>query len=248
MGEKMKIAIVDDEKKFAQIIETEVQQFFWFVQEPTSIQRYNTGKGLLEEMSEKQDFDIYFLDIEMPGLDGLEVARRIRRQRPEARIVFITNYDKYAVSSYKVRASYYVLKSSYEDDLSEALHIIWEEEKKERKRLETDFYIIGGGYQEWRLSLGDIAYLTKDTKYVVFHCYDEKEYKERTTLEVVLSKLSAERFVRIDKGCVVNMKYVCGWKEKIVTLRIGDTYIKHPVSRRLSTKVASELLAYWRRG
>ncbi len=243
----MKIVIVDDDREFAQKTEAVVQAFFGKVQEPIEIQTVTGGKRLLEELQEKKEFDIYLLDIEMPDMDGLELARRIREFHREAKIVFVTSYDQYAVSSYKVRASYYVLKRDYERDLYEALDMIWTEEKRRREYLKTDFYTIQNEYREKRFALDDILYLKKDGKYVVFSCIGEKEYRERTTLEAVLEKLPQDRFIRIDKGCIVNMRYVFERNENAVTVYAGGSYVQLPVSRRLIPKVSSQLLEYWRK-
>ena len=74
----MKIAIVDDEEKYLDRIEKSVGDFFQKKNELAEIFRYTSGKILLMALTRGEYYDVYFLDVEMADLNGLELAKKIR--------------------------------------------------------------------------------------------------------------------------------------------------------------------------
>lgn len=78
--------------------------------------------------------DVAFLDIEMPGMSGLELAKALKEENPDARIVFVTSYDRYAVDAFAVRATGYLLKPARPEDVRRELTFIYDE-RRERSRL-----------------------------------------------------------------------------------------------------------------
>ena len=90
----MRIAIVDDNQSFAENMKQVVEDCLRSRQETAEIRYCANGYGILGDVEEGRNYDIYFLDVEMPAIDGLELAQRIRRLEPEANIVFVTSQCK----------------------------------------------------------------------------------------------------------------------------------------------------------
>lgn len=89
----MKIAILDDKQIYLDMIRQEAGRVF---QKVECICQYADSEGLLHDLAKGSGFDIYFLDVELPGVDGMTAAREIRRQDTDANIIFITAFAKYA--------------------------------------------------------------------------------------------------------------------------------------------------------
>lgn len=89
-----------------------------------------------------------------------------------------------------------------------------------------------------RLPIDEIRYLTKEKKYVVFYGKEGQMARERTTLEKVYEKLPHERFLYVNKGCIINMKHIIGLKNEIVTL---DNKVEHVISRLMASDVRKEV-------
>ena len=130
---QMKIAIADDDREFAKKTEEVARQFCEAAGEAADILCVTEGDTLLEKAECGETCDIYILDMELPGLDGLELARRLREKDEDAWVVILSNYDEYALPAYKVRPYDYIVKTKYEEELPSALEGIWNERRRKEK-------------------------------------------------------------------------------------------------------------------
>lgn len=146
----------------------------------------------------------------------------------------------YALPAYKVRACDYIMKDAYEREIPAVLNRVREEKLKESQE---GFYLILTATTAEKLCFDDIVYLIKEKKYVIFHCMDGLCYRERAALEGIYRKLPGDRFIYINKGCVVNMKHVCGFREDVITMDTGG--IKHTVSQKRIPTVWEQLREHW---
>ena len=235
----MRIIIVDDDMNYSEKAEREINKFFEGINEPVSVSRYNKGSILLDELSMDKSYDIYFLDVEMPGINGLELAQRIKSVEADADIVFVSAYSKYAVPSYKIRACYYILKEEYKVEIPVILKRIWQE----RLDKANDYYVIQNTAYGKRMQMDDIMYVMREKKYVIFYCINGKEYKERGSLGDVYCRLPHDRFVYIDRGHIINLKHVSDWEGDVIRLQSGVELI---ASRRMCLAFKDALARYWR--
>lgn len=235
----IRIVIVDDDEDFSEKMEVIIKKFFEEIKEPVFVRRYSEGSALLNELASKRNYDIYFFDVEMPQINGLELAQKVKSTEAEADIVFISAYEKYAVPSYKVRACYYILKEEYKMEIPIILRRIWQERMNGAK----DYYAIRNASYGKRIRLDDIVYLTREKKYVLLHCLEGKEYRERGSLEGVYRRLPHDRFVYIDRGYIINLKHVYGWDGDVIKL---DNGLELVASRRMNLAFKNALARYWR--
>jgi len=235
----MRIVIVDDDMFFSETLEKTIKYYYEQIKEPVSVNQYSKGSILLDELSMGRSYDIYFLDVEMPGINGLDLARRIKNIEADADIVFVSAFTKYAVPSYKIRACYYILKEEYKVEVPVILKRIWQE----RLDKVEDYYVIQNIAYGKRIQVNDIIYLMREKKYVIFCCVNGKEYKERGSLGDVYCRLPHDRFVYIDRGYIINLKHVSDWEGNIIRLYSGVELI---ASRRMGLAFKDALARYWR--
>lgn len=236
----MRIAIVEDDIQFAGTVEKVIRDFFAEKKEAVEI-RCIESTTLLWELNVQKDYDVYLLDVEMPGMNGLELARKVRFMDADARIIFLTSYEEYALRSIKVGAYYYILKESYQKELFMILERICREEDESRE----DYYIILTKSHGCKVLMDNILYLTKEKKYAFFQCLNGGVYTERDSLENIYQRLPQERFIMIERGIIVNMKHIVQFARLEVTMRDGKTL---PVGRSRLTEVREKLADYWGEG
>ena len=233
----MRIVIVEDDILFAEEAKKTMQDFFTAKGEVVDIRRLE-ATTLLEELNGQKNYDIYLFDVEMPGMNGLELAKKVQFKDRNARIIFLTSYEKYALQSIRIGAYYYILKDSYQKELCRILERICQEEKAHRE----DYYIILTRSYGYKVLMDNILYLTKEKKYVFFQCLNGAVYMERDSMENIYRRLPKERFMMISKGIVVNMKHIMRFEKLEVTMQDGTTL---PVSRKMGADMRDKLADYW---
>lgn len=233
----MRIVIVEDDILFAEEAKKTMQDFFTAKGEVVDIRRLE-ATTLLEELNGQKNYDIYLFDVEMPGMNGLELAKKVQFKDRNARIIFLTSYEKYALQSIRIGAYYYILKDSYQKELCRILERICQEEKARRE----DYYIILTRSYGYKVLMDNILYLTKEKKYVFFQCLNGAVYTERDSMENIYRRLPKERFMMISKGIVVNMKHIMRFEKLEVTMQNGTTL---PVSRKMGADMRDKLADYW---
>lgn len=183
-------------------------------------------------------YDLYILDVDMPGKNGIEVAKEIRREYPEPVIIFVTNYVDYAVEAYEVDTYRYIPKQIMETKLPEVYDVLLPAvlEKEER------YYIIEKRGEIEKIPYSNIFYIKKEGKYVVF-VHRRGESRIRGSLVTVLEDLDSEEFIVIDKGRVANIKHVM--KLKSYDLHMRDGLVLSVGSARFG-QVKQAILDFWR--
>ena len=184
------------------------------------------GASALESIAELQP-DVAFLDIRMPGLTGIEVARGLADASPRTQVVFVTAYDQYAIDAFEQGAIDYLLKSITRERLLatvqriqaraaaghpdgatlEALlrHLSAREMPASKPPL---VWITASAGKDTRLIMvDDVAYFQADNKYTTVMTA-EGESLLRTPLRELLDSLDAATFKQIHRSTIVNMKAV----------------------------------------
>ena len=114
----MNIAVCDDRMEVTDLLYKMIKTYF--SQHHlllTSIKIYSDGDCLLQDIQKGSPFDIIFLDIELPGLNGLEVAQFIRQIDSEVLLVFVTGHPEYMSDAFKVEAFDFLSKPVQEEDM-----------------------------------------------------------------------------------------------------------------------------------
>ena len=101
----MKVLIVDDEISALRDLERAIKKVILQVEISTTDEAWKAV-----EACRKQSYDVVFLDINMPGMNGLTLAMKVKETAPDARIVFVTGYDQYALEAYRIHAHGYIMK------------------------------------------------------------------------------------------------------------------------------------------
>lgn len=233
---RCRIAIVDDEERMRERAREIVERIL--PRQECSVRCYGGGSALLADMEEGEEFDIFLLDIEMPEMDGLLLAQKIREKKRDGAFVFLTSYEKYAIRGYEIHAFAYVLKGEMEARLPEVLGQLREQMVRETAR----YYVIETANRFEKFRYEDILYIYKEDKNCLF-VTECSVHRERIGLEDARRKLGAPEFVYIDKGQIVNIGNIAKIVKDTIYFPDGSHVI---ISRANIRKVKMAVSAYWR--
>ena len=226
----MRVAIIEDEQKNAILLQEYLTQFSSENNvEIDSVHFYN-GMDFLKQF--QPSYDLILLDIEMPLLNGIEVAREIRKYDQNVFIIFITQMTQYAIEGYSVQALDYILKPvnyyAFSMKLKQVVQLL--------ASRQMDFLILGTSSGKLRL---DLSTLRNHTLH--YHLTTECVTSTTFSMGKLSAKLSASGFARCHHGYLVNLRFVTGYEKNTVSLN----EITLPLSRTYSKKFLNELLSYW---
>lgn len=167
---------------------------------------YPSAVQAMHEMTEQEPVQLMFLDIQMPGLSGLEFSKLIN---PQTRIVFTTAFEQYAIDSYKVNALDYLLKPISYADFLQAVNkaIAWFELQTNHTNVShpnKDYIYVKSDYKLVQIPLNKILYIEGLKDYIKIHLEDEpKAILSLLSMKSMEESLPADRFIRVHRSYIV---------------------------------------------
>lgn len=196
----VRIAICDDEKKTADGLRTLIEEACKSLD--ILIEVYTDGNVLLQRF-EKKSYDVVFLDIEMPAIDGLSVARKLRELSAEVFIVFLTSHVEYAIKGYEVNALRYLTKPPVKDKVYEIIEYV------QKKQADEKTLWIKTNDGEKKLKLSEIIYIEALNQKMIIHA-SSGNFEVWGKLNDYEDKLCGDGFFRIHRSFLVSLSKVSG--------------------------------------
>jgi DNA-binding LytR/AlgR family response regulator len=210
-----RIAICDDNTIDLEYISVLVKDWSRNSHCTVNIQLFASAEAFLFHYADDKDFDIMLLDIEMGGMDGVELAKKVRKDNESVQIIFITGYSDYIAEGYEVAALHYLVKPVHKERLFQILDRAVHKIKKDEKVLFLEL-----SDETVRLPIYEIRYLEVRQNYVTIHA--KKDYTIKKTLGEFERELD-ERFYRMGRSYIVNLLYISRITKKDVILSDGTT-------------------------
>lgn len=232
------VGILDDNRLFLDSLQELVKAFFDGKGIACKVEGYQNPEFFYDEVLENPGFDVCFLDIEMPGMNGIELAKKLRRNGSRVELVFLTAHTEFMRLGYEVRAFDYLDKETVSAELPKVLERLVTHLEEKKKRV----YTIRTAHRVERIAYEDIVYLYKSEKNTQFVLKGGKETQERITLREVLDRLNCDEFMLIEKGFIVNIEYVLRLDDGAVEL-VDGTRLK--VGRRHINNLREKIGKYW---
>ena len=163
----LKIAVCDDNDKDIEIINRELLLLEEKAREKGctyQIQAFKSGNDILKSFALVQDMHILFLDIDMPGIDGMEIAKRLEQTERRVKVIFVTNHADMVFTAIHYRPFRFIRKERLHIELEEALLCAIEEIREES--LYGEIFI---EKDEAEIRISDITYLESQRHYVIVH-------------------------------------------------------------------------------
>jgi len=224
----VKFAVCDDEPEIMDHISDKLREYY---PDECEIKKYEDGESLLAD-SRKQFFDALFLDIDMPGLDGMELAGTIREGNVYVKIVFVTNKDNLVYSSFKYVPFRFIRKTHLEEELPEAANALRDSIAKFNA---TTIFNTKSG--EICVQVCDIVYAEVTNHSITVYLAEDKltVFKSMDELENELGKFG---FLRTHKSFLVNHIHIASIKQNRIFTNTG---LSIPLSRSRAEDVKLKL-------
>ncbi len=229
----IKIAIVEDDKNYAETLKRYIKRYEEESEQRFSVVHFEDGEDIIENYS--ADYDIILMDVEMRFMDGMTTAEEIRKTDNEVVIIFITNMPQYAMKGYAVEALDYVLKPINYFAFSQRIERALSRMTKRQKR----FLNISYKGRMRKVDVSSIYYVEVQNHNIFYHT-KEGVFQERSTMREVEESLRNEPFFRCNKCYLINLECVNGFEESNVL--VGDEEVQ--VSRAKKKELMDVLNDY----
>lgn len=197
---KYKIAICDDCDADRKYVLNMVERWAAAAGHGVHADTFPSAESFLFYYAEESDYDILLLDIEMQAMDGVTMAKQLRKNNDTVQIIFITGYSDYIAEGYEVAALHYLMKPVKEEKLCSVLDRAAEKLAKNEKVLNFE---IGG--EMVRVPIYQIRYADVMGNYVTI--YTQTDVTVKMTLGELEKQLD-ERFYRVGRSCIVNLTQI----------------------------------------
>jgi len=199
----LKLVICEDDQQQADILKKHLLSIL----PKNTITTFYNGSILLKFIREASDDipSIIFLDIEMPGINGIETAKEIRQILPAVDIVFITGHPKFALDAFNVYAFDYILKPLSKERLENTLKLIISKQEKSEK-----FIFVKSRGMLFKVRQEDIYFIEKIYNKCIIYTKDFT-YNTVTPLKTFFDELDPEMFINTHKAYIVNKYKIRGY-------------------------------------
>lgn len=231
----MRIAVIDDEKEIRETLCGYIDQFSEESGVKIETAAFPSGDALLEDY--QQVWDILMFDIDMPGTNGMETAKQIRRKDPNVVILFITNVAQYAIEGYGVDAVDYILKPISYYEFSMKFHRAVAKAAHAGERAVMVDTVEGTR----RIRINEILYIEVMAHYIYVHTQN-RSFKVRGNMKEWEEELKPFGFCRIHKSYLVNLGKIESIQGKELT--VGGHSIQ--VSRNYRDSFMQEYMKFYR--
>lgn len=232
------VSICDDSKYDIDKIKNALGMFSKRKHVELSISEFSNPEMLMYEIEDGKIADIFILDVEMPNMDGFELADKIREHTETSIIIFLTSHDEMASMGYKSKALRYVIKLNLERDIEEALDSAIAEISNVNDKTITLHHC----NDYWRIAYKDIICVTRISRQLVITTRLLGDITDNRGIKEFFDMLSDNRFLFVDRSCFVNIDYIS--QIKGYSLKLTDGQIL-PISRRSLQNVKQTLLEQW---
>lgn len=209
----MKVAVCDDSAADREFVKEITEKWGKHCSADLHIDVFPSSESFLFHYAEVKDYDILLLDVEMGQMDGVSMAKKIRRENQTVQIVFITGYSDYIAEGYEVEALHYLMKPVREEKLFAVLDRAVEKLRQNEKILNLE---LSG--EMVRLPLHEIRYLDVQKNYVTVH--GKQDYTVKRSLGDFEAELD-DRFFRAGRGLILNLKAISRVTKQEVHLSDG---------------------------
>ncbi len=237
----IRIMICDDEPSQLELLERMVKEWAKRTKAEVQVDLCQSADRFFFLWEEKKNTDIALLDIEMPGMDGMTLAKRLRMMGENLQIIFVTGFSDYALEGYEVDAVSFLLKPVQTQHLSACLEKAWDR----RCRREPEFVLETAG-EVVKVRLSDICYLESAAHDTLLYCRNRTQAVRSRTGILRMERQLVQKsgaFFKIHRSYLINLAYVERITKKEAVMENGQ---RLPIARGKWEALNEAYLRYYR--
>lgn len=223
------IAICDDDEIFLSRLEKQIRAELQQLNVVGEIVSYTDSEKLLE--TKLHQTEIFFLDIDMPEVTGMELAAKLEEQNPQAIVIFISNHEEAVFEAIHYKPFRFIRKAYLQAELSEALQSL-----KKQKEKRARFITLDVKEQQIVLPVKEIVYIESQAHYLLFHVMnserEEQVVRSRGKISDYAEKMLIFHFLRPGKSYLVNSMWIQNFNLKEITVKQGSIFRSVEIRRK----------------
>ena len=226
----IKIAVCDDEiaifkTRFDILLKRALSRF----KIQAEITYYSDGLALFDSFKQQIIYDVVILDIDMPKINGKELARKLRAVDSEFVLAFFSAYEKEVFSTIPIGISAFIPKNFDDEEILSALAELFACFLSKKPQYELFDVLVEGNISTIKVQTNNIYYFDFVDEKVFIHTYSEKFVLVERVFDKIVKKYLSEGFYKISRTCIINISKVQELLDKSVIMDNDDKLI---VSRR----------------
>ena len=221
-------------------VQAQIENYISEILDNCPLEVFSNGEELLDYLSDgKQRFSLYFMDISLPGISGIETAAAIREKDPYALIIYITDYKEYVYQVFETLPYRFITKpvkkEVFQKALTDAINYLTDRGELFCFHIDRDQY---------QIPFQEIVYFESRLRRLMLHTVNET-YSFYGKLNEITKSLNPLLFVRTHASYLVNMEYIHSIRDTEILLQSGESI---PMSRKYRPLVRQKHLEYikWR--
>lgn len=230
----MRFILCDDDREMLDVLKAHTQQWLSEHRLEAELLTFSSSTDLLEQYLPRQE-DIAVLDIIMPGMNGLEVAKRLRTSNSDFSLIFLTSSKDFALPAYEVHPYGYLLKPADYEGFSQLLDSLYQKL--------CQFIVLKSGNDMCSILIDEIEWVEAVNRQVVFNLVDGKKLEVRDTFNNIQNKLLLyPGFFKPHRSYIVNFKHVEHFNTKEIFMRGSKLSI--PLARGLDKEFKDKYFSF----
>ena len=237
INKSVRFAIAEDEAAIRSYLALHIIEAFQNYNYQTDCTEFSDGTSLLQSVLKGNTYDILFLDIEMPGLNGIKLSSKIRELGLQTLIVFISNKSELVFQSFEVRPFRFIRKNHFLEELAPLTRdLIHEMTRSEEKTITIEEEKSTAVYS---FHCNEIQYIEVNGKYCKV-VTNKETILLRQTLSLFEAKLNNQGFIKPHRSYLVNYRYISRIEKNQVVLENGVTL---PLSRNRIAETRAQFIS-----
>ena len=237
--EKVRVAICDDEILLLPQLSSMIRGFFREYNLEARPDTFSAAADLLGRLYDSEPYDVYFLDIDIQGEDGIMLAEKIWMKQPNALLLFVSAREERDYDTFQVQPLAFVRKSSFSRDMKKAMETV---KKQLKKPEDTEITLCDELGHPILINLTRTIYVEAKEKYQDIVGVNDHQMI-RCSITVLENALVPHGFIRIHRGYLVNFRYIYRIDTSQIILDNGQ---RLPLSRYRKKEVQKRFVEYAR--
>lgn len=211
----MKIAIIDDDKNFLNNFENALKHYINKYFQQYSIEKFHNNYSNIF----LKKYDLIFIDIDLNGKNGIDLAANIKKECLKTIIIFISSKNNLVFYALSVQPFHFIRKNNLTEDLLVVLKLLYQYYTKNKYFITIEYH-----GRKTKININDIIYIESEGHYINILTVDDC-YRYRSTMKNILTKINCNYFVQIQKSIIINFNYVIELDENnIFYLKNGNNF------------------------